>query len=186
MNAGHVLTMISLGVAHAGMQGLSPAVRAVGHDFGRRNVILIGLVTLVLGASLVPLTPDYWVQMGGLLLVGVGWSCVNVAVTALIADSVPPRSAVGRSAWSTALPTCRRSRCRWRGPLAEATGLPLAVLALLVTVWPPCSRCGWPAAPAVRVYGCLKPDRVARDAFQDAEIGRRRQVEQEFFNPTSR
>lgn len=36
-----------------------------------------------------PVTSDYWVAAAGLLLVGVGWSCVNVAVTALIADTVP-------------------------------------------------------------------------------------------------
>ena len=42
-----------------------------------------------LGAAMMPVTSDYWVAAAGLLLVGVGWSCVNVAVTALIADTVP-------------------------------------------------------------------------------------------------
>jgi MFS family permease len=41
------------------------------------------------GALLVPLT-TYAAVATGLFLVGVGWSCANVAVTALLADAVPP------------------------------------------------------------------------------------------------
>jgi Na+/melibiose symporter-like transporter len=90
-HSGHALTMISMavGVHVVGMYGLSLPLGRLADRVGRRSVILMGLGVVALGAVLVPLTPDYWVAAGGLLLVGVGWSCVNVAVTALIADTVP-------------------------------------------------------------------------------------------------
>jgi MFS family permease len=139
-HSGHALTMISLavGVHVVGMYGLSLPLGRLADRIGRRNVILIGLVIVAFGALLVPLTPDYWVQMGGLLLVGVGWSCVNVAVTALIADTVPVAErgrAIGvvdsfAGLASIALPLAG-------GPLAEATGfMGLAVLSILLAIGP--------------------------------------------------
>lgn len=90
-HTGHALTMISVSVsAHVvGMYGLSLPLGSLADRIGRRPVILLGLVTSAFGALLVPLTADYWVATAGLVLVGVGWSCVNVATTALIADTVP-------------------------------------------------------------------------------------------------
>jgi MFS family permease len=139
-HAGHMLTMISLavGVHVVGMFGLSLPLGRLADRVGRRNVILLGLVILAFGALLVPLTPDFWVQMSGLLLVGVGWSCVNVAVTALIADTVPVAErgrAIGvvdsfAGLASIALPLAG-------GPLAEITGfMGLAVLSILMAIVP--------------------------------------------------
>ncbi|MGI9146508.1 MAG: MFS transporter [Chloroflexota bacterium] len=139
-HAGHMLTMISLavGVHVVGMYGLSLPLGRLADRVGRRMVILIGLGIVVLGALLVPMTPDYWVQMSGLLLVGVGWSCVNVAVTALIADTVPAVErgrAIGvvdsfAGVASIVLPLAG-------GPLAEATGFSaLAVMAILLAIVP--------------------------------------------------
>jgi MFS family permease len=90
-HAGHMLTMISLavGLHVVGMYGLSLPLGRLADRVGRRNVILAGLGIVAFGAVLVPLTPDYWIATAGLVFVGVGWSCVNVAVTALIADTVP-------------------------------------------------------------------------------------------------
>lgn len=90
-HAGHPLTMISLavGLHVVGMYALSLPLGRLADRVGRRKVILLGLGIVASGAVLVPFTPDYWVATGGLVCVGVGWSCVNVAVTALIADTVP-------------------------------------------------------------------------------------------------
>jgi MFS family permease len=90
-HSGHDLTMISIAVSMhvVGMFGLSLPLGRLADRVGRRNVIICGLLIDAFGALLVALTVEYWVGTLGIVLVGVGWSCVNVATTALIADSVP-------------------------------------------------------------------------------------------------
>jgi MFS family permease len=134
------LTMVSLAVSlHVvGMYGLSLPLGRLTDRLGRRNVILGGLAIVTGGAVLVPLAPEYWTATAGLILVGLGWSCVNVAVTALIADTVPAVErgrAVGvvdsfAGLASIVLPLAG-------GPLVELAGFPaLAALAILLTLGP--------------------------------------------------
>ncbi|MBU6423581.1 MAG: MFS transporter [Chloroflexi bacterium] len=137
---GQALTMISIAVSlHViGMYALSVPLGRLTDRIGRRVVILLGLGVAGIGAVLVPITPEYWVATLGLVLVGVGWSCVNVAVTALIADTVPViergraigvvDSAGGLA--SVALPLLG-------GPLVQVLGpMSLAALALLLVAAP--------------------------------------------------
>jgi MFS family permease len=139
-HSGHSLTMISLAVSlHVvGMFGLSLPLGRLADRVGRRSVIVMGLAIVAGGSLLVPLAADYWVATAGLVLIGVGWSCVNVAVTALIADSIPAVErgrAVGvldmsSSVASVVLPLAG-------GPLAEAFGfMALAVLAMVLVLGP--------------------------------------------------
>ena len=139
-HSGHPLTMISVAVgAHVvGMYGLSLPLGKVTDRVGRRNVILAGLAVDAFGAVLVPLMSDYVVATVGLLLVGVGWSCVNVAVTALIADRVPALErgrAIGvvdsfAGVASIVLPLAA-------GPLVQSAGFAaLAVVSILLIVVP--------------------------------------------------
>ncbi|MDE3113039.1 MAG: MFS transporter [Chloroflexota bacterium] len=137
---GHALTMISIAVSlHVvGMYALSLPLGRLADRVGRRNVILVGLAVVGFGAILVPLTAEYAIATLGLVLVGVGWSCINVAVTALIADTVPV-SERGRAIGvvdssgglaSVALPLLG-------GPLAEMLGpMSLAGLALVLVAVP--------------------------------------------------
>jgi MFS family permease len=149
-HAGQMLPMISLavGIHVVGMYGLSLPLGKLTDRIGRRNVILAGLAIDAFGAAMVPLTDDYWVATAGLLLVGVGWSCVNVAVTALIADTVPVGErgrAVGvvdsfAGVASIILPLAA-------GPLTEVAGFtPLAILAIGLALVPAfmASRLGEP------------------------------------------
>ena len=89
---GHSPTAISVSVAiHVvGMFGFSLPLGYLADRLGRRAVLLWGAVLTGVGAILVPVSPLYWVVTLGTFLVGVGWSCVNVAATALIADAVHP------------------------------------------------------------------------------------------------
>lgn len=139
-HSGHSLTMISLAVSlHVvGMFGLSLPLGRLADRVGRRSVIVMGLAIVAGGSLLVPLAADYWAATAGLVLIGVGWSCVNVAVTALVADSVPAVErgrAVGvldmsSSVASVVLPLAG-------GPLAEAFGfMALAVLAMVLVLGP--------------------------------------------------
>lgn len=88
---GDALTAISLAVSlHVvGMYGLSLPFGWLADRIGRRSVILGGLAVVASGAAMVPLSSDHWLATAGLVLVGLGWSGVNVAVTALVADTVP-------------------------------------------------------------------------------------------------
>ncbi|MGH2369892.1 MAG: MFS transporter, partial [Chloroflexota bacterium] len=89
---GHGFSAISTSVAiHVvGMFGLSLPLGRAADRFGRRPVLLGGLVVLAVGAILVPSTSDYWIATAGTFLVGVGWSGASVAASALIVDTTDP------------------------------------------------------------------------------------------------
>ena len=91
------LSAISLSVAiHViGMFGFSLPIGWMGDRIGRRNTMLLGTVIAALGTWFVVATPFYWIITLGTFLVGLGWSCVNIAATALYADTTAP-SARGR------------------------------------------------------------------------------------------
>ena len=86
------LSAISLSVAiHVmGMFGLSLPLGKLTDRVGRRNVMLLGLVLASAGSWFVVATPAYAVITTGTFLVGLGWSCVNIAATALYADTTSP------------------------------------------------------------------------------------------------
>jgi MFS family permease len=137
---GYGLSLISVSVSlHVvGMFGFSIPFGRMSDRFGRRKVMLIGNVVIAIGSILVPTSPDYLVITTGTFLVGLGWSCVNVASSALITEVVGPAErgrAIGLSdtisqAATIALPLAG-------GPLVEWAGLPaLAVVSLLVLAGP--------------------------------------------------
>ncbi|HLH26541.1 MAG TPA: MFS transporter [Chloroflexota bacterium] len=137
---GHGLPAISLSVAiHIiGMYGFSLPLGRLADAVGRRNVMLLGLVAAATGGTLVPTAAEYWIVTAGTFLVGFGWSCGNVAIVALIADTTPPLArgrAVGvndmiAGSASISLPVLA-------GPLVELAGLPsLAVVSALLMVGP--------------------------------------------------
>jgi len=88
---GHALAAISLAVAiHVlGMFGFSLPIGLLADRFGRRALLLAGVVLCGAGAIIVPASASYWITTAGTFLVGLGWSCVNVAASALIADTTP-------------------------------------------------------------------------------------------------
>ncbi len=88
------LTMISVAIAlHViGMFGLSMIFGRLADRRGRKLMFYIGSVVLAFSGLVTPLTSEYWVITGGLFLVGVGWSAVNVGSTAMMGDNVPPTS----------------------------------------------------------------------------------------------
>ncbi|MDQ6671501.1 MAG: MFS transporter [Chloroflexota bacterium] len=90
---GATLQEISLSVAlHVvGMFAFSLPLGWLADRVGRRNILIAGGVISAVGAVLVPFSEDYWLATAGIFLVGVGWSCANVAATAIIADTTAPR-----------------------------------------------------------------------------------------------
>jgi MFS family permease len=89
---GHPLPAISISVSiHViGMFGFTVPIGWLADKLGRRVVMLAGAVMAGVGSLLVPTSPLYFVITLGTFLVGLGWSAVYVAATALIADSSSP------------------------------------------------------------------------------------------------
>ncbi|MDP1711518.1 MAG: MFS transporter [Candidatus Nanopelagicaceae bacterium] len=74
----------------AGMYVFSPLVGYLSDRIGRKRVIQIGLVVLLLAASISGNSSgDSTIPLGfGLFLLGVGWSCTLIAGSALLSESV--------------------------------------------------------------------------------------------------
>jgi MFS family permease len=73
-----------------GMYALSPVVGWATDRFGRRPVILTGVVLLALACALSGTAGDGTVQLSVAMgLLGVGWSCTMVAGSTLLSESVP-------------------------------------------------------------------------------------------------
>lgn len=86
------LTIIGLVISlHiVGMYAFSPVVGFLSDKFGRKTVIQIGVLILLLSAFVAGTSaPDDVLALGaGLFLLGLGWSCTLIAGSALLAESV--------------------------------------------------------------------------------------------------
>ncbi|MEU1313185.1 MFS transporter [Streptomyces cinnamoneus] len=79
----------TISVHIAGMYGLSPLVGRAADRLGRVPVILLGQAVLVTATLLAGTAGSrQWPVTAGLFLLGVGWSCVTVAGSALLGESV--------------------------------------------------------------------------------------------------
>ena len=73
-----------------GMYALSPVIGWATDRFGRRPVILAGVVLLALACALSGTAGDDTVRLAiGMGLLGVGWGCTMVAGSTLLSESVP-------------------------------------------------------------------------------------------------
>ncbi len=96
---GAVLQLVGLTISlHiAGMYALSPVMGALADRFGRRRLVLAGLIQLGLAALLAATsapTGSVWFQ-GGLILLGTGWSACLIAGSAWLTDTVPTEERPG-------------------------------------------------------------------------------------------
>jgi MFS family permease len=89
---GHSLAAISSSVSiHVvGMFAFTVPLGKLADKIGRKIVLLAGVVMAAVGSMLIPSSPSFLVITSGTFLVGLGWSAVFVAATALIADVCPP------------------------------------------------------------------------------------------------
>ncbi len=90
--SGHSLTAISFSASiHViGMFAFSLPLGRLSDKISRRTVLATGAVITIVGTLLVPTSPEFWVITLGGFLVGLGWSCINIAATAVIADTTRP------------------------------------------------------------------------------------------------
>ena len=90
--SGHAISSISVTVSiHVlGMFAFSIPLGKLADRIGRKSLIGAGLIIEAAGAFLVPITPSYAITTIELFLIEVGWSTVNISVTALLADTTEP------------------------------------------------------------------------------------------------
>ena len=137
---GHPLPAISIAVTvHViGMFGFSLPLGWVADRAGRLAVMLPGFLFLAGGAVLVSATPSYWIVVTGTFTVGVGWSAVTVAATAIIADvtrSFERGRAIGANDSLSAVAAIAVPLLA--GPAVELFGLSaLAILGTGIVVFP--------------------------------------------------
>lgn len=120
-----------------GMYAFAPLVGQLTDRFGHRATIVIGLliflVSLLFGAA----RPDDtgWI-IASLILLGLGWSFVNVAGSALFSSVVSPEARAASQGGVDALSNlCGATAAFAAGPLLAATSFPfLSILAILALI----------------------------------------------------
>ncbi len=81
---------VSVAIHVVGMFGFSLPIGKLADRFGRRNMMFLGLIMASIGSWLIVATSVYPIITAGTFFVGLGWSCVNIAATALYADTTNP------------------------------------------------------------------------------------------------
>ena len=90
-DAPHTLRIVGIVISFhiAGMYAFSPIVGWLTDRFGRRAVILTGLVCLLAACALAGTAGHETVQLAaGLMVLGFGWSCTMVAGSTLLSESI--------------------------------------------------------------------------------------------------
>lgn len=137
---GHSLTSIALShMFHSvGMFAFTIPLGRIADRYGRDTVMLPGILTALVGASLVALTGLWLTVTLGTFLVGLGWAAANVAATSLIADhatTVQRGRAIGVSETFAAGMSVVMALVT--GPLVQWSGLPATGLVAAAIAIPP-------------------------------------------------
>jgi len=136
---GDTITIIGITISlHvAGMYGLAPVVGILVDRAGHRIAMVVGICVLVVSLVTSAIGSG---TMGGmiaaLLLLGIGWSFINVAGSALFANTVADETRASAQGAVDALANLLGATAAFvAGPLLAATSFPLlSELALLVLV----------------------------------------------------
>ncbi|MEV0644312.1 MFS transporter [Phytomonospora sp. NPDC050363] len=133
---GVVGIVISLHIA--GMYAFSPIVGWAADRFGRRPVILAGIVLLLAACATAGTAGDGTPQLAaGLVLLGLGWSCTMVAGSALLTESVDvARRASAQGLSDVTMGVAGAVAGALSGVVMDAAGYPILALCAAVTTVP--------------------------------------------------
>lgn len=128
---------ITISLHVAGMYALSPIVGMVTDRFGHRVSIIIGIAVFMASLVAAAVRPDdmQWIIVS-LILLGVGWSFVNVAGSALFATVVSPeRRATSQGGVDATSNLFAATTAFLAGPLMAATSFAtLAIIAMFILI----------------------------------------------------
>jgi predicted MFS family arabinose efflux permease len=140
------------------VSALSPAYGLAADRYGRRPMMLAGLLAMVAGAALVALSPGLGIALLAFTLLGFSKAAFDPAMLAFVGDSVPYERR-GRImsllelswslSWFLGVPIAGVviARSGWRAPFALIAGLGAMAL---VAMWKLCPQCGNAPRPVER------------------------------------
>jgi MFS family permease len=131
------LVGVTISLHILGMFALSPLVGAATDKFGHRATIAVGILVVLASLGLGAVFPqDPGVVMVSLILLGVGWSFINVAGSALFSSAVPVQNRATAQGGVDALSNLFGAAAAFAsGPLMAVTGFPvLCIVAALVMI----------------------------------------------------
>jgi MFS family permease len=131
------LVGVTISLHILGMFALSPLVGAATDKFGHRATIAVGILVVLVALGLGAVFPQNpGAVMVSLILLGVGWSFINVAGSALFSSAVPAQNRATAQGGVDALSNLFGAVAAFgSGPLMAVTGFPvLCVVAALVMI----------------------------------------------------
>jgi MFS family permease len=84
------LITVAVTIHIIGMFAFSLPFGRVVDKIGAKNVMILGSVVTGVGGLITPLSTNYFIEMFGIFLVGIGWSAATVSTTALISSLAAP------------------------------------------------------------------------------------------------
>ena len=126
---------VTISLHIAGMYALAPVVGIIADRFGHRAAIIVGIVILATSLVIAGAMPDGTLGIiVSLILLGVGWSFVNVAGSALFSSVISDETRASSQGGVDALSNlCGAVAAFGAGPLLAVSSFPvLAVLAMIV------------------------------------------------------
>lgn len=131
------LVGVTISLHILGMYALAPLVGAATDRFGHRTTVSVGILVLLVSLSIGALCPENsGAVMVSLILLGVGWSFINVAGSALFSSAVPAQDRATAQGGVDALSNlCGAVAAFASGPLMAVTGFPvLCIVAAIVMI----------------------------------------------------
>lgn len=131
------LVGVTISLHILGMYALAPLVGAATDHFGHRATVSVGILVLLVSLSIGALCPqNSGAVMVSLILLGVGWSFINVAGSALFSSAVPAQDRATAQGGVDALSNlCGAVAAFASGPLMAVTGFPvLCIVAAIVMI----------------------------------------------------
>lgn len=129
---------ITISLHIAGMYALAPVVGIIADRFGHRAAIIIGIAILAASLVIAALAPDDTVGIIlSLILLGVGWSFVNVAGSALFSSVISDETRASSQGGVDALSNlCGAVAALGAGPLLAVSSFPMLAAVAVVLLLP--------------------------------------------------
>ncbi|MEV8171591.1 MFS transporter [Microbacterium sp. NPDC077486] len=129
---------ITISLHIAGMYALAPVVGIIADRFGHREAIIIGIAILAASLVIAALVPDDTVGIIlSLILLGVGWSFVNVAGSALFSSVISDETRASSQGGVDALSNlCAAVAAFGAGPLLAVSSFPMLAAVAMVLLLP--------------------------------------------------
>jgi MFS family permease len=121
---------ILIGLFHLPGIALALPSGAFGARFGEKPIVLLGLAMMAAGGAMMALMPDWFAQLGGRLMMGIGGVLLNVCMTKMVTDWFAGKEiATAMAIFANAWPGGIALALLLLPPIGAESGLTIALLA---------------------------------------------------------